>query len=128
MFCTKCGARVAPVVDQQAGDMSPKSQLATSFLAFMIGNLGAHRFYVGKIRTAILMLAISVLGFGCGMGLGLFAATTATKADMESGMFTAGMMLSLLCCWGMAIWALIDFIIAVTGNFKDSHGKIIQKW
>jgi hypothetical protein len=26
------------------------------------------------------------------------------------------------------VWMVIDFIIAVTGNFKDSQGKIIKKW
>jgi hypothetical protein len=32
--------------------------------------------------------------------------------------------------FGMAvgIWSLIDFIIAVTGNFKDSQGRTIKKW
>ncbi len=26
------------------------------------------------------------------------------------------------------VWMVIDFIIAVTGNFKDSQGKVIKKW
>ncbi len=29
---------------------------------------------------------------------------------------------------GLGIWALIDFIIAVTGNMKDKDGKLITQW
>jgi hypothetical protein len=28
----------------------------------------------------------------------------------------------------LGIWALIDFIIAVTGNMKDKEGKPITNW
>jgi len=54
--------------------------------------------------TVVLMLVISVLGF------------------------SAGIMLGVLSCWAAAIWSLIDFVVAVTGNFRDSQGKIIKKW
>ncbi len=35
--------------------VSPKSQLVALLLCFFLGWLGAHRFYVGKIGTGILM-------------------------------------------------------------------------
>ena len=44
-------------------EKSPKSYVATVLLAFFLGNLGIHRFYVGKIGTGILML-ITLGGFG----------------------------------------------------------------
>jgi TM2 domain-containing membrane protein YozV len=37
-------------------DTSPKSRLAALLLCFFLGFLGAHRFYVGKTGTALLML------------------------------------------------------------------------
>jgi uncharacterized membrane protein YvbJ len=83
-FCPGCGASLA-----ENGDISPKSRLATSLLAWYLGWLGVHRFYLGKIGTGILM----ILTFG-----------------------------------GLAIWTIIDFIIAVTGNMKDKDGKLIRKW
>ncbi|TXJ14445.1 TM2 domain-containing protein [Brachyspira aalborgi] len=59
----------------------------TCFLLFLfLGYLGAHRFYAGKIGTAILYI------------------------------FTFG---------GVGIWALVDLISIVFGNFTDKEGKFI---
>jgi len=85
-ICPKCGARLVKGI---AEEISPKSRLATTLLAFFLGEFGAHRFYLGKIGTAIAML------------------------------FTLG---------GLGIWALIDFIFAVSGFMKDKEGKIIKNW
>lgn len=35
---------------------SPKSRLATLLLCLFLGFIGVHRFYVGKMGTAVLML------------------------------------------------------------------------
>jgi len=34
----------------------------------------------------------------------------------------------MLCIAPVGIWALIDFIFAVTGNMKDRGGKPIKNW
>ena len=47
-------------------DISEKSFVATLLLAILLGGLGVHRFYVGKIGTGIVML----LTFG---GLGIWS-------------------------------------------------------
>ena len=83
-FCTSCGAHLVKDVN-----VSPKSRLATSLLAWYLGWLGVHRFYLGKIGTGLLML------------------------------FTLG---------GLGIWAIIDFVFAVTGNMRDKDGRLIKKW
>jgi TM2 domain-containing membrane protein YozV len=43
--------------------MSEKSFVGTLLLCFFLGNLGIHRFYVGKTGTGILML-ITLGGLG----------------------------------------------------------------
>ena len=45
-------------------DVSPKSRLVALILVVLLGVLGIHRFYVGKIGTGILML---ITGGGLGI-------------------------------------------------------------
>ena len=84
---------------------SSKSRLATTLLAFFLGQFGAHRFYLGKIGTAVTMLVLTIIGY-------------ATMAFMVGYAFLTA----------VGIWALIDFIIAVIGKMKDKDGKLITKW
>ena len=61
----------------------------TCFLLFLfLGWLGAHRFYVGKVGTALLYI------------------------------ITLG---------GLGVWAIVDFILIVVGNFKDNEGKPVRR-
>lgn len=66
--CEKCGTQV--IVDNKVVGhvryphpqaVSDKSKGTTALLCFFLGNLGVHRFYVGKIGTGIAML----LTLGC---------------------------------------------------------------
>ena len=45
-----------PTVDQFGNEISPKSRLAAALLAWFLGVIGIHRFYVGKVGTGILMI------------------------------------------------------------------------
>jgi TM2 domain-containing membrane protein YozV len=45
-----------PMLDSQGRPASPKSRLAAALLAFFLGALGVHRFYVGKIGTGIAII------------------------------------------------------------------------
>ena len=45
--------------------MSPKSRLAALLLCLFLGELGIHRFYVGKVGTGILwLLTVGFFGIG----------------------------------------------------------------
>ena len=68
--------------------MSPFKMVPAALLCFFLGGFGAHRFYVGKVGTALLM----ILTFG-----------------------------------GLGIWTLIDFIMILTGGFKDKEGRDLQR-
>jgi TM2 domain-containing membrane protein YozV len=67
LFCPKCGARIASGTRLEKGQkstiQSPKSGTITLVLCILLGTLGVHRFYVGKIGTGILNL-LSAGGLG----------------------------------------------------------------
>jgi TM2 domain-containing membrane protein YozV len=99
-ICINCGVKLS-----KTGSASPKSRAALSVLSFFLGELGMHRFYVGKIGTGIIMLVLTIIGYATMMLLFGFA--------------------FLGIVW---LWNLIDFIMAVSGNFKDREGKTVSTW
>ena len=88
MFCRNCGKEI------------------TNLFAWFLGQFGAHRFYTGKIGTAVVMLVMGIVGWA------------------TIWIFGLGLIL-LIPVW---IWALVDFIYAVSGYAKDAEGKIIKNW
>ena len=88
-------------------EISSKSRLVTVLLTFFLGIFGVHRFYIGRIRTAIVMLILSILYL-----------TTARLWGL--------IMLIPIAVAGL--WALIDFILVISGRMKDREGKVIKNW
>lgn len=61
---------------------SDKSRLVAILLAFFVGVLGAHRFYVGKIGTGLLWLfTLGFLGIGALIDIILIAAGSFKDSD-----------------------------------------------
>ena len=88
-------------------ETSPKSRRATVLLALLLGIFGAHRFYIGKTRTAIVMLILSIL----------YLATVRLWGTI--------MFIPLAI---VGLWAFIDFILTVAGIMKDREDKRIKNW
>lgn len=59
-ICPHCGVRQFAPPDSI--NASPKSFVAALILCFLLGGLGVHRFYVGKIGTGILTI-LTIGGF-----------------------------------------------------------------
>ena len=87
-------------------EISSRSRLATVLLTFFLGIFGTHRFYIGKTRTAIVMLILSVF-------------------YLVTVRFWGIMLISLAV---VGLWAFIDFIFALFGIMKDKEGKLIKRW
>ena len=64
------------------GEISPKSRLAVTLLAFFLGSLGIHRFYLGKILTGIIML-ITAGGLGIWTLIDFIMAVAGVMKDKE---------------------------------------------
>lgn len=128
---------------------SPKGSALACLLCAFLGMFGAHRFYVGKIGTGVLML----LTFG-GLGIwwlidmvmlvfGEFTDAAGNKIQGSErkgiafllcyffGMFgvhrfylgkiPSGIAM-LLTFGGLGIWWLIDFILICSNEFSDKEG------
>ena len=111
-ICIKCGVRL---VKAGAVDISPKSRLVTTLTVFFVGTLGVHRFYLGKIETALPMLLLTIVGYIL-MVVGV--------ATYLWGISVFGYLFII----AVGIWAFIDFIFAVSGNMRDKEGKLIKNW
>jgi TM2 domain-containing membrane protein YozV len=93
------------VIKTRRGEISPKSRLTTTLLALFLGVFGAHRFYNGQIKTAIVMLSLSIVGVA-----------------------TAWIIIGIPFILAVSDWALFDLIYAVAGVAKDNEGRVIKNW
>ncbi|AIE84220.1 TM2 domain-containing protein [Fimbriimonas ginsengisoli] len=78
-----------------AAPASSKSKVAGILLAFFLGYLGIHRFYLGHMATGTAILVLTIAGF-----------------------LTCGIT-SLIA----AVWALVDCILIATGGLTDASGQ-----
>lgn len=92
---------------------SDKSRGLAAILAFVFGEFGAHRFYVGKKVSAIWQI---VLGFSFIIGL------ICLEEYEEIGFFF------IFLGIGWCIWILIDFITILCGAFKDKDNLPLTDW
>ncbi len=86
-ICPSCGVRQYDSTAVSPTEVSEKRIVPAAILSFIFGFVGAHRFYVGRPKTAILQL---------------------------------------LTLGGLGIWALIDFVLIVTGEFRDGEGRKLK--
>ncbi len=91
----------APPVSQSSSMpvTSSKSKVTAALLAFFLGQLGIHRFYLGRVGTGVLQIILAIVGYATiVVGVGVFV------------------------LWALGIWILIDFIMILVGKFKDKNG------
>jgi hypothetical protein len=123
VFCARCGTRATQAAGQTTEDISLRSRLATSLLAIIVGWLGAHRFYAGKFITASAMLMVT-LAASFFWVIAMIHIVNAIPDDPAWPWIAPGALLALV----VLVWLLIDFIMVVSGSFRDNRGKPIKKW
>jgi TM2 domain-containing membrane protein YozV len=122
-------------------NVSSKSRLALSLLAFFFGTIGVHDFYAGRIGKGITKIVLSVLGLIMYV-VPLFQVVMALMGNIEYltedeliNMLTSELMskivtigLGIIMIIVVGIWVFVDFIIALAGVYKDKDGKKITSW
>jgi tRNA A-37 threonylcarbamoyl transferase component Bud32 len=116
-FAAKGGAvpLLASASDKTTSD---KAIVPAFLLAFFFGAFGAHRFYVGKTRTAFYQLA------AVGWCVLLIIACATTGGNWQP---TLGILLGC-SAFGCTVFATIDWILILCKAFTDGQGRRITNW
>ena len=95
------GQKQAPnMYDAYGTQYSDKSYIAAALLAFFLGAFGAHNFYLGYTRKAVIQLAMGLMTI-----------------------FTLG-----LSGIAVGIWAFVEFILLLTGSIStDGNGRPLKR-
>ncbi|WP_039759937.1 TM2 domain-containing protein, partial [Bartonella queenslandensis] len=101
---------VKSVLPLLSESQSEKSRLAIALVCWFFGYLGIHRFMAGKVGTGIAMLIINILSIMSIM----------TIIFMWIGL--------IVITFIMTPWVLIDFVVILSGNFRDENGDKIINW
>jgi len=119
-YCSNCGTHLQ---SEYPDNYQPKSKLNTLLLCLFAGGFGAHRFYVGKTGTGILMLLFTVpfiAIYSVAEGLKVFGMGLSKYGGILVMISTIVMIIFLA-------WPLIDLIRIITDNFTDSNGYKLSK-
>ncbi|PZQ27014.1 MAG: TM2 domain-containing protein [Corynebacterium propinquum] len=79
-----------------------KSMLAAALLAFFLGSLGVHNFYLGNTKKAVTQVVMCLLGY-----------------------ITAIILIGFLILGALYIWVIVEFVLIVarSGDYAtDSNG------
>lgn len=110
MFCKNCGQEIADnaavcvncgVAVETAPVVSDKKKIVAALLAFFLGALGIHNFYLGHKKKAIIQLALTIVGY------------------VLTALIGFGAILNSI----VGIWAFVEFIMILIGKIDDAEGK-----
>lgn len=111
-----------------AQEISPKSRLIAFLLCTFAGYVGAHNFYVGRIRRGIIQLLLIVSSFivyFC--SLLYLVVSNVDNPDAADAVFV-GVFISLIPIMATAIWIFVDWIMILAGAFKDKQKRPLKNW
>lgn len=118
-------------------DVSKKSRLAALLLGIFLSAYGAHNFYLGRYKRAVVQLALSLIGFVVVMKSFFFnvidmVTNVDAMTDEESAAVAlkmlGGMMFAYIPLIVNSIWGFIEWVMIAAGVAKDGNGKKVTNW
>jgi TM2 domain-containing membrane protein YozV len=114
-------------------EISPKSRLTATLLAVFLGVFGAHRIYLERKLSAVVMLILGISGSSI---LGIMFSVRFYSVDpsvlmvppLDIGLVGAGILAAVIIFAVAGIWAFVDFILIVSGKTRDKDGKPVKNW
>ena len=114
-------------------EISSKSRLTATLLAVFLGVFGAHRIYLEKTLSAVVMLILGISGSSI---LGVMVSVRFNAVDPRVlvpppfgvGVVGAGVVAAIVVFAVAGVWAFVDFIFIVSGKMKDRDGKPVKRW
>jgi TM2 domain-containing membrane protein YozV len=101
VMCVKCGVFFAPPQNFAPVGEEQKSKLVAALLAFFLGTLGIHNFYLGYTNRAVTQLLLTLLASAVTCGLSAIA---------------------------VQIWAIVEGVQLLTGTINvDGKGCPLKK-
>jgi len=101
VMCVNCGVGFLPPQNYAPPGVAQKSALAGALLAFFLGTLGIHNFYLGYTSKAVTQLLLTLVGSVITCGLSAIA---------------------------VQVWAIVEGVQLLTGSItSDGNGIPLKK-
>lgn len=93
----------------QGAPVSSKNKTTAALLAFFLGSIGVHNFYLGEKQKGIIHIVLAVIGWVL-YGIGIAQMGAAIASGDVSGAFSPMMIIGLLVLAANGIWQLVEFV------------------
>ncbi len=88
------------ILGEKAPTLQGKNKIIAAVLCFVLGQIGIHRFYLGRVGSGILMCALTLIGW------------------ITSVIYIGSIFIAVV-----AIWNIVDFIRILCNNLLDANGN-----
>ena len=105
-----------------AAPVGGKSKMTAALLAFFLGGIGVHNFYLGEKTKGLIHIALAVLGVILMVAGGASAVSDANAGGSGAG--GSGLaMFGYFLLFANGIWAFVEFIMLLVKNDRDFAAK-----
>jgi TM2 domain-containing membrane protein YozV len=105
----------------KAKKSSDKSKVVAALLAFFLGTLGVHDFYLGNKKAGFIKAGLSLVGLALYI-IGIVSIATTTTTTVATTLPVIAIIGSIILL-GVSIWAFVDFIRILIGSYEPVDGS-----